>query len=61
VEPDLDVLTEVAWNMCYNYGSGRALHALERNMFTGLIVYSVVLYIHLPYYILSNLLTVYKI
>lgn len=32
VEPDLEVLAEVAWNMCYNYGSDRALHALERNM-----------------------------
>jgi len=61
VESDLEVLTEVAQSVYYNYGSGRALHALERNMFTGLFVYIVVLYIHLPYYILNNLPIVYKI
>ena len=65
VEPDLGLLTEVAWSVCYKYGSGRALHvkvhALERNMFTGVVVFIMVLYIHLPYYILNNLHTVYKI
>jgi hypothetical protein len=65
VEADLEVLTEVAWRICYKYGSGRALHvkvhALERNMFTWLVVYIVVLYIHLPYYILNVFHTVYKI
>lgn len=65
VEPDLEVLTEVAWSMRYKYGSDRALdvkvHALERNMFTGMVLYIMALYIHLPYYILNNLHTVYKI
>jgi hypothetical protein len=65
VEPDLVVLTEVAWNMCYKYEFGRALHirvhALKRNMFTRMVVCIVVVYIHLSYYILNNLHTVYKI